>query len=345
MKSVDNWKEFFAEREARMDEMFAAFRSASKEYKISAMPVVVAYTAIIGRIEYYKRCEEPVFHYTRTVMKGSPNEQWEEVPENVYAIRDEFLRVKTPGEAPEFLRKTGTFSPLSDTITWSEFGKWQRFAYLIQEHNMLAAAMNDAQRTGECVEVLKALTDDYPSSFFDGSEIPQTPAMIEFDAQILREHPELHSDIEKGRQSHERRRRELWSWFRQPPCSIEWMPKSQEAGERIMQKRQAGGAMIEFLLPQEELQPVLLIRPRCALQAIAAAIYAERIQGVEYRKCDWCGDLFKVGNHANKRYCNPPRPCKGNAHKKRTRKAAKDSIDAMAALKPSKKVTIRSRKT
>ena len=350
MKSMENHEdqfaeraarmnETFAEREARMDEMFAAYRSAPKEYSVSAMPVVITYMAIIGRVEYFKRGEEPVFQFTRTFRKGNLEFQAEEVPENAYAIRDEFLRVKTPEQAPEFLRKNGEFSPLSDSITWSEFRRWQRFAYLVQEHNQLAAAMNDGLRIGECAEILKALTGYYHSSFFDGSEIPQTPAEAEFDARIMRDHPEIHSGVKEGELHQERSRRELWGWFRQPPekaCSIEWIPKSQEAEQAVMQKMQAGGAMIEYLLPQEQLQPVLFIRPQTTLQAIAAAIYADRIQGVKYRTCDWCGNLFPIGGHNNKKYCDNS-PCKGNAHKQRTRKAAKERKEAeLAAQKPRK---------
>lgn len=126
------------------------------------------------------------------------------------------------------------------TITWSEFVKWQRFAHLVQERNLLASAMNDAQLTGECAEALKALTGYYPSSFFDGTEIPKAPEAAEFDARILREHREIAPGIKEGSRRQERRRRDLWEWFRQPPCSIEWMPKSREAGQRAAQKFQYG---------------------------------------------------------------------------------------------------------
>lgn len=191
---------------------------------------------------------------------------------------------------------------------------------------MLAAAMNDAMWTGECAEVLKALTGFYPSSFFDGPEIPQTPQETESEARLLREHPEMVHAIERGRELLEKERRQLWTWFRQPPCSIEWMPTSQLASQSVIQKLEAGGAMIEFLLPQEQLQPLLLFKPKTTLQAIAAAIYAERIRGVKYGTCDQCGELFKIGPWSNKRYCDSPRPCKETAKKARQRENEKRAV-------------------
>lgn len=336
MDTVENlvkWQEERERREARMDEAFGAYRSAPKDHLISAMPVVIAYTAIIGRVEYYKSSEEPVFKFTRDLEDGRQGEQWEEVPENAYAIRDEFLRIKTPEKAPEFLRKTGRFCPLSDRITWEEFKRWQRFAYLVQEQGQLRAAMNESPWSGECGEVLNALTGLYPSSFFDGYEIPCEEN--EWYSKYLRDHPKLPAMMHEGRQTRESYHRTVCEWFRQPPFSIEWLPKSQEIEQEIRQKRQRGGAMIEFLLPKERLQPVLFIRPTTTLTAIAAAIYAERIQGVEYRTCLWCGDLFKVGKRSTKTFCGAPRPCKGNAKKKRTRDSAKVRKAAEpAALKP-----------
>jgi hypothetical protein len=128
---VDNSKERIArsaEREALLKKTFGAFRGAAEEQRISAMPIVIPYTATIGRVEYDRRGGEPVFTFTTEREDDRTVHQVEEVPENVHAIQDEFLRIKKPEQAPEFLRKIGRFSPLSNTITWSEFEKWRRFA-------------------------------------------------------------------------------------------------------------------------------------------------------------------------------------------------------------------------
>jgi hypothetical protein len=78
------------------------------------------------------------------------------------------------------------------------------------------------------------------------------------------------------------------------------------------------GAMAEFLLPQETMRPILFIQPLNTLQAIAAAIYADRIPGVKCRVCDVCSELFEVGSRGEKKYCSRER-CKNTAHQRRMR--------------------------
>ncbi len=331
MDLATKWRAWQAERETRLNQTFEAFRSVQEKQDISAMPIVISYTATIGRVEYDRRGGEPVFTFTTEREDDRTVHQVEEVPENVYAIRDEFLRIKKPEQAPEFLRKTGRFSPLSNTITWSEFEKWRRFAFLVQEHEQLASAMKEAQLNGECAEVLKALNGDsiFHSSFFD---VPDTGAGAEFDAH-KRKHPEIVAGIQKGKRIQEDRRRELWAWFRHPPGSIEWIPNSMRAEQRVMRflkdsrkHGRPGPWMIEFLLPKEDLKPMILIQPAYTLQAIGAAIYADRIQGVEYRPCDSCGELIKIGVHSSKRYCDSSRPCKATAHKERQRENLRKAV-------------------
>jgi len=302
-----------------------ALESAPAERAISAMEVVIWYVAIVGRVEHYKRGEEHVFRITREFADGRRGEEWEEKPLNVYAVRDHFLAVKEWSEALEFLGRTGVFSPLSDSITWSEFQKWQRLAYLVQEHDGLTAAMQGHQWGGEYGEVLKALTGLYQSSFFalpgeQGSE--EERQWIERQKRL---HPELGPLIEDGERFLERKRRELFTWFREPPgaaCSVQWVPTDDADKKAVWRKLQAGGAMIEFLLPQSALKPVMLIRPSCTLQAIAAAIYGDRIHGMEYRACEMCKALFKVGAHKEKKYCDRE-TCKNRAHQKNRRANAK----------------------
>jgi hypothetical protein len=318
-----------SEQLARMKQALAAFQSAPEERQISAMQVVVHYVASIERVEQYKRGEEYVYSFTRKVESGGTEERWEMLPRNAFAIRDEFQKVKTPTDALDFLSNTGVFSPLDFTITWSEFRRWQRFAYLVQEHSQLASAMKQSHSdqseerlgvSGELQEALKALSGGYPSAFFDGTEIPQTPSMEDFNARAM-QNPEVASAIREGERVMKRQQRELESWFRQPPgnaWSIQWVPKSEQDEEAIIRKLQAGGAMIEFLLPRAALRPLLLIRPRFTLEAIAAAIFADNSNGVEYRACNACSALFKIGAHKDKKYCDEKR-CKNTAHQRRMR--------------------------
>lgn len=297
-----------------------ALESAPAERAISAMDVVVWYVAIVGRVEHYKRGEEHIFRITREFTDGSQGQEWEEKPLNAYAVRDQFLAVKEWSEALEFLESTGIFSPMNDSITWSDFQRWQRFAYLVQEHDGLAGTMQSNSWSGENGEVLKALTRMYPSSLFATEEPPESELERKWKAD-----PKIAAMVRKGQALRESRFRDLCAWFREPEASatsIQWVPKSPEDKERVLRKLRAGGAMIEFLLPQTALKPVLLIRASNTLQAIAAAIYGDRIHGVEYRACEMCKALFKVGAHKEKKYCDRG-SCKNRAHQRNRRAEAK----------------------
>lgn len=282
----------------RLKNAMDAYQNAPAERTVSAMNVLVSYTAIMGRVEHRKRGEEHVFRVTV--------EELVEKQMNVYAVRDEFLRVKEWSEALVFLETAGLFSP-SSSITWSEFKKWQRFAYLVQEHDALAAELRIHHRGGsprfsdsELGKVITSLIGIGPNSFFEDS--PSAPQ--------------------------ERTLRDFCAWFCQPPeeaSSIEWVPISHEnreaAWRRLRQLRQSS-AMFQFFLPKSALRPYLLIRPRYTLQAIAAAIYADRIHGVEYRACEMCKALFKLGAHKEKKYCDREL-CKNRAHQRNRRANAK----------------------
>ena len=324
------------DRVALLQNALDATQNGPAERAISAMEVVVWYVAMLGRVEHFKRGEEHVFRVTREFIdsEGRKGEGWEEKLLNPYALRDEFLRIKEWSGALEFLGSSGTFSPFDDTLTWSEFKKWQRFVYLIQEHKQLAAAMQSGNWGEECGEVLKAITGIYPSSFFDHPQQPESRLEAKWKAD-----PHIWPMIQKGVARHEEVRRKLWEWFREPPasaCSIQWVPKQNADMQAISRKLQAGGAMIEFLLPQNALKPVLLLRPSNTIQAIAAAIYADRINGVEYRACDVCKSLFKLGVHKDKKYCDRE-GCKNRAHQRNRRAAARTRESESTKTRKTKK--------
>lgn len=318
------------ERIARMKEAETAFERALSERAVSAMPVAVHHVASIERVEHYKRGDEYVFRFTRKVEGEGTTEQWEMLPRNAYAILDEFQKVKTPTDALDFLSNSGVFSPLDYTITWSEFQNWQRFAYLVQEHSQLASAMDQLLSdhskkpksvSSELQEVLKALSGASPSRFFDRPQKPESGLESK-----RRTDPEIGPMIQEGIAFEEGERRKLCAWFHEPPgdaCSIHWIPKEGESIDDLTRKLQSCGAMIEFLLPREKLRPVFLIRTRYTLQAIAAAIYGDRIHGVEYRACEMCKALFRVGAHKEKKYCDRER-CKNRAHQKNRRANVKE---------------------
>jgi hypothetical protein len=311
-----------------------AFRNAPVLRNVSAMEVVVSYVAIVGRVEHFKRGEEHVFRTTQRLGDGGTEERWSERHLNAYAIRDEFLKVKDWSAALEFLETTGVFSPLGDTLTWSEFKRWQEFVYLVQEHSRLAATMQSGNWSGDTGEVLKALTGDYPSSFFDLPLQPESPLEAKWKAT-----PRIHEMIQEGIAHQEQKRRETWAWFREPPekaCSIQWIPKTLEDQKAVWPKLQRGGAMIEFLLPQNALKPLLLIKPSYTIQAIASAIYGDRIHREEYRSCEGCKALFKLGAHKDKKFCNREQ-CKNAAHQRNRRANARKKKSSVTEKTKTKK--------
>lgn len=312
-----------AERSMRVKRAMATYQSDLKIGSISAMPVLINFEAKPWcEFRLYKRGEEHVF--TNAIEKGQVGDLGYDLPtENVrlnsHAIRDDFQKVKTPMDALDFLNKTGRFSLLDVKIPWSYFKRWQRFAYLVQEHDSLADAMKSGNWAGECGEVLKALSGEQVSTFFDGSELQPIGSreQLEEHARWMVENAD---HVREELRIIAEERTKLCAWFRQPPdeaCSIEWIPRNEEDAHSA-DAAVAGGTLVEYLFPQEAMRPVLLISPTNTLEAIAAAIYADRIEGVEYRACEVCSDLFEVGTRGEKKYCSRER-CKNTAHQRRMR--------------------------
>jgi hypothetical protein len=83
--------------------------------------------------------------------------------------------------------------------------------------------------------------------------------------------------------------------------------------------RRYGGGLGQ--LQSEDFMPVLHIRARNVLEAIAATVCAKRWHGVRQRLCKHCGQLFKVESEHKQIYCD--KTCKNAATTKatRTRKA------------------------
>lgn len=321
MGDVENQEKASDARLSRIERALATYQSDPEVGSISAMPVLIDYVAVWGEFRHYKRGEEHVFEVAN-FESGHKDEtgyepEWETSRQNAFLIRDDFLKIKTPMEAFDFLNRTGPFFWPDVCVTWSFFQRWQRFAYLAEEHFLLASAMKNGQFDGECGEALKALSGDDQNTFFEGTDLLMRERETERLARLKHSHPSLAE--EQARQNEEALRK-LWGWFRQPPdeaCSIEWIPKS-EAEWAAVDPLIAEGDLIEFLIPQANMRPVLYIRPKHTLEAIAAAIFADRIRGVEYRTCEVCSDLFEVGTRGEKKYCSRER-CKNTAHQRRMR--------------------------
>jgi hypothetical protein len=262
--------------------------------------------------------------FTNLIPASAPfDPTYELLPEylrlNAFAILDDFQDVKTPLDALDFLNKTGPLSLMDSQITWSYFQKWQRFAYLVQEHESLATTMRTGDSNEEHLRVLSALAGDDQEAFFEGSAVPPLPQTKVNLAQWMKDKNFVES-IENSKRIIAEDRSKVCMWFRAPPdeaCQVRWIPKNEDNCKEF-EPLLDQGALIEFLLPQEAMRPILTISPSFTLEAIAAAIFADRIDGVEYRACEVCSDLFKVGTRREKKYCSRER-CKNTAHQRRMR--------------------------
>lgn len=324
----------------------------TKQRNISAMPIVVSYHARIPRVRQITQSGEIVFQTTtgrfideifRDATEGNTNvgrmEGWADRTCDAYDVRDEFLKVTTERQALDFLREYGEFLPYDQQISFSDFMRWRRCAELVIERDTLTSASkaifaglpeSDTAPPDELRQLLLMLTGIYPHTYF--SNPPPPPAQYELDqlrraCEVMSETPRQAEEsyhkalaqMKNGAAIRHRRQQELEHWFYAPPrsaYSIEFVPKTPSTD--LQRNMQRGGALLDYLIDQEELRPVLVIWPTCALEAIAAAIYAERVAGVRVGKCPGCGELFEIGAHKEKIFHN--RKCQDKMKKDRKRK-------------------------
>jgi hypothetical protein len=291
---------------------------------ISAMPVIVRYTARIAGYSRHVRGNEHVFVFSQKVevRDGGPErEEWDDKPLDAFKLRSEFEDVKTPEQALEFLERAGRFTPLDDAITWSEFQKWQRLTRLVREHEPLVTALKKGKKYGEKMQAVAAMGGRYDSLFF-GAESRSIQDLTPQDAATIQA-------IKRGRAIEREQKRILRSWFGRPPgdaLKIELLPiKIDKRVVKAVNERgptvatREGGVMWDLLLPPAKLQPAVLIESRFAIQAIASTIYADRMLGFEFRSCGYskCNRLFKLGSQKTQMYCGDR--CKETVKKSRQR--------------------------
>lgn len=292
----------------RLREAVDVRKSPPPEKSLSAMQVIVDYRIAPGSVTHTVRGEDHIFD-----VKVPFADDYEKKPVNAFALRDKFLCAQGWNVAFDFLRVMGPFSPVSDRITLKEFERWQEFTKLIlvkEKREALSSALRDGNRSGESAEVLTALTGLYPSSFFDGVGIREASEDAASTWEPAHLTPEEAARIKQSEIEYEQRRvkrlKALCAWFRRPPenaCSIRWVPKGPEEWKEALELLKAGRVLLdadarpgfEFSLPRTALMPVLVIEAQCSLQAIAASIYADYWNGVEYKKCPECGIVFRLG--------------------------------------------------
>jgi hypothetical protein len=241
---------------------------------------------------------------------------------NVYSIRDEFLRVKTPDQGLDFLGKTGVFLTGTETMSWGRFGRWKRLAELVQERRELADARKFEDGSGELVEALKALNGEQNAFFVGDRENGLMTSLKRLRGTYALANKFI-SELERTEEEEQRR---TCQWFIQPPaeaCSIQWVASKNDWGPQFAGRSSQSEKGIDLFFSRSNYRPVFVITAVNTLQAIAAAIYADRVDGIDYRKCEVCDDLFQINAHKDKKYCDRDR-CKNTANQRRRR--AKQSV-------------------
>jgi hypothetical protein len=241
---------------------------------------------------------------------------------NVYSIRDEFLRVKTPDQGLDFLGKTGVFLTGTETLSWERFGRWKRLAQLVQERKELADTLSSADDSGELVEALKALKGEQNAFFVGGRENGLMTSLKKLRGTYAIANKFI-SELERTAEEEHQR---TCQWFIQPPaeaCSIQWVPSKNDSRPQFAGRSSQPEKEIDLFFSRSSYRPVFVITAVNTLQAVAAAIYADRVDGIDYRKCEVCDDLFQINAHKDKKYCDRDR-CKNTANQRRRR--AKQSV-------------------
>ena len=272
-------------------------RSRRQPQIAPGMPIVVSYAPMLAVVSLVEQGTESYF-------VTSHAEPLSEALLDAAEIRDSFLTVKTARAALAFLRDVGDFLPGGVRFSWREFQEWQRLAYLVMSRTALAEAYaNPTAAPDELIQVLRLL-GGWPHTFFsDPAALPRNP-----------ESPALTPRLQ------------LELWFSDPHPSRYWVqliPSHNRASEAALDDAafEAFGNLIEYKYLSDQLQAVLQIAPKCAVEAIAGAIFADRLATVHYEKCNACGRLFPASKGKGKKTCGSQ--CKARLKKRGQRARAK----------------------
>ena len=189
--------------------------------------------------------------------------------------------MKTPGEALDFLSRTGHFRfqdeehpKKHETLSWCDFQRWQELVRILMQKGRLlerAVVVN-----GKQVGIEFAVPE------------PLRPLMSELSFREM-------------------------MWLRGVPdgITIHSVPESTKPGSRNVLKAR-------MLAPS-------------TLEAIFATLYVDGLNGVQFEKCEYCGNLFEIESKHARQYCD--QTCAQKAGVRRRRAAAKAKAEKSKAPK------------
>jgi len=290
---------------------------------LSAMPAVIPYRAhlyILYRRE--DRGPETRFISYNAVEKPGDFEAFEAFtkPLDAFKILDAFLNVKSPDEALHFLRDTGVFlAHESGPLTWSVFERWQRFAESMRNADsrtallakVLPADLPESLKDAEDIGQLHRMARGYIDNTYLGAREPEPPAWFVTgrlkDVKGAKARAATLETIKKDHRDFMR-----WQATIQGEMAQQFIEPRPETYSIAFPKAATG----------ENYRPHLVFDVHSTLEAIAAAIYVERIAGVVWSKCPVCGNSFKIGSQKGKRTCD--RKCQDALKKRRKRPKPND---------------------
>ena len=219
---------------------------------------------------------------------------------DAFEVRDEFLSVVDAREALDFLRHTGQFAPYEGLITWPEFQLWQGFVRLVMDSDQRPQARKH-----------KLFKRGYLPKGADGEGIKLWTEMHVLASSFLHPHS-ANTEIE---------------FLPLKPAAITQL-EAKQLENALRGHKETQARSLDVTGP---LTPLLVLRPRCTLHAIAAAVCTERLAGIEWRSCKECSSLFQLGSRKEKLFCDD-KACTARRKKRRTRELDLDPTAKAVAL-------------
>jgi hypothetical protein len=230
---------------------------------------------------------------------------------DAYKVRDAFEAADTEVSVRRFLSSVGEFWPGS-SVRLSQFREWQAFVRLIRREDFDELAKTDRQAYQAGLAM-----HDWPNTFFnlDHAQLP-----TEWEERMVRESPELAEAMQEAEKWRQAQLKEVFQSFGSPTVAV-GSRVTPEAIQNMERQKYSG----PWPFTAKDMMPTLVYRPRYVLQAIAATISADKMQRIEYRACEGCGDLFRRKRDWQK-CCERP-GCKDKARAPRRKKSSQAARD------------------
>lgn len=281
---------------------FEGFQSQTKT--VEALPIRIDYQS--PRYEYgmWPKGDDWRFGFSRIKRHGDSESGRKTANLDPYAIRDAFETIDNTEQAVHFLSESGRFWPF-EGVLWSQIREWQSFFRWLRLVPAEAKKSPDGKKAWDSAGGWDCSFFAQTDGEFTRSRFPDK-AVKEIGAKRWRE-------IQvQDRQMLCRLRSFALIADRQGEgsrVSLGWYdPKLKYAPEdwKVRQTRSVEAASFS---------PFLRIEALNAIEAIAATIYADRLNGTMYRKCKHCRRLFKIESDHEQAFCPAPAhlkssPCK-----------------------------------